>query len=164
MKPAPPVTRIFTGVNVIEVEVVKAVRTSMAPAFVRRVLDRAAEVPEIAARVPEGSSTLAVRITGDEEMAALNRRYAGEPHATDVLSFSGSRGHLGDIAISWPAVVRQAEQYGHDDATEAALLSVHGLLHLLGWDHATAAERKEMTRLTVLALSRSRIKLTPKRL
>ena len=118
----------------------------------------------IAARVPEGSSTLAVRITGDEEMAALNRRYAGEPHATDVLSFSGSRGHLGDIAISWPAVVRQAEQYGHDDATEAALLSVHGLLHLLGWDHATAAERKEMTRLTVLALSRSRIKLTPKRL
>jgi len=164
MKPAPPVTRIFTGVTVIEVEVVKAVRTSVAPAFVRRVLDRAAQVPEIAARVPEGGPTVAVRVTGDEEMAALNRRYAGEPHTTDVLSFAGSGDHLGDIAISWPAVVRQAERYGHDDATEAALLAVHGLLHLLGWDHATAAERKEMTRLTEDALARSRIKLTPKRL
>jgi probable rRNA maturation factor len=151
-------------VTLIEVEVVNAVRTSVAPAFVRRVLDRAAQVPEIAARVPEGGSTVAVRVTGDEEMAALNRRYAGEPHATDVLSFAGSGDHLGDIAISWPAVVRQAERYGHDDATEAALLAVHGLLHLLGWDHATAAERKEMTRLTEDALARSRIKLTPKRL
>jgi len=136
----------------------------VAPAFVRRVLDRAAQVPEIAARVPEGAPTVAVRVTSDEEMAALNRRYAGEPHATDVLSFAGSGDHLGDIAISWPAVVRQAERYGHDDATEAALLAVHGLLHLLGWDHATAAERKEMTRLTEDALARSRIKLTPKRL
>jgi len=136
----------------------------VAPAFVRRVLDRAAQVPEIAARVPEGGPTVAVRVTSDEEMAALNRRYAGEPHATDVLSFAGSGDHLGDIAISWPAVVRQAERYGHDDATEAALLAVHGLLHLLGWDHATAAERKEMTRLTEDALARSRIKLTPKRL
>ena len=47
---------------------------------------------------------------------------------------------------------------------ELALLLVHGLLHLLGWDHANAAERREMTRLTVAALARYGIELAPRRL
>jgi probable rRNA maturation factor len=157
MKPAPPVTRIFIEVNVIEAEVVKAVRGDVAPAFVRRVLTRAAMVPELAARLPGGECTVAVRITSDEEMAQLNRDYAGDDHATDVLSFAGSGSHLGDIAISWPAAVRQAAEYRHDHKTEVALLAVHGLLHLLGWDHVTGAERREMSRLTIAALDRSRI-------
>ena len=114
--------------------------------------------------MPEDKSTVAVRITTDEEMRTLNRTFAGENHTTDVLSFAGSGNHLGDIAISWAAVMRQAAEYGHDDKNEVALLSVHGLLHLLGWDHATAAERKEMNRLTVDALERSGIKLAPRRL
>ncbi len=155
MKPAPPVTRIFTEVTVIEAEVVKAVHADVAPAFVRGVLTQAAKVPEVAARLPDEAGTVAVRITSDEDMAQLNRAYAGEDHATDVLSFTGSGSHLGDIAISWPAVVRQSREYGQDVKTELALLSVHGLLHLLGWDHATASQRKEMNRLTrtVLKLS-----------
>ena len=158
MKPAPPVTRIFIEVTVIEAEVVKAVRADVTPAFVRGVLTRAARVPEVAARLPGGRRTVAVRITSDEEMARLNRDYGGEDHATDVLSFAGEGDHLGDIAISWPAAVRQAGEYGHDHKTEVALLAVHGLLHLLGWDHVTAAERREASRLTIAALERSRIK------
>ena len=150
--------------TILEAEVVKAVRADVPPAFIRRVLARAASVPEVAARLPEAESTVAVRITGDEEMQRLNKAYAAEDHATDVLSFAGSDNHLGDIAISWPAVVRQAAQYGHDEKTEVALLSVHGLLHLLGWDHAKASERKEMNRLTVAALDESGIKLASRRL
>lgn len=130
----------------------------MAPAFVRRVLTRAATVPEVAARLPGDKRTVAIRITTDEEMARLNRDYAGDDRVTDVLSFAGEGDHLGDIAISWPAAVRQAAEYGHDDKTEVAMLAVHGLLHLLGWDHETAAERREVSRLTIAALDRSRIK------
>jgi len=148
----------------MEVEVVKAVRAGVEPESLRRVLRRTAEVPEVAARLPEGRVDLAVRITGDEEMRELNKTYASEDHATDVLSFAGAGDHLGDIAISWPAVLRQAASFGHDPKTEVALLAVHGLLHLLGWDHARTAERREMTRLTVAGLERSGIKLAPRRL
>lgn len=150
--------------TVIEAEVVKAVRADVAPAFVRGVLARAAKVPEVAARLPAEDGTVAVRITSDEEMARLNRAYAGEDHATDVLSFAGTGSHVGDIAISWPATLRQSRQYGHDVKTELALLAVHGLLHLLGWDHATAAERKEMNRLTRTALKVSGLAPAPRRL
>jgi len=151
-------------VTVLEAEVVKAVPAGVPPAFVRKVLARVSALPEVAARMPEGRATLAVRITSDEEMRVLNRIYAADDHATDVLSFAGSGEHVGDIAISWPAVIRQAGQFGHDERAEVALLSVHGLLHLLGWDHATASERKEMSRLTVSALAASGIKLAPRRL
>ncbi len=132
--------------------------------FVRTVLLGAASVPEVAARLPEAETTLAVRITDDGEMERLNRTYADVARATDVLSFAGTGSHLGDIAISWPAVERQASAHGHDPKTELALLAVHGLLHVLGWDHATARERTEMTRLTTEALKRSRITLAPGRL
>ena len=114
--------------------------------------------------MPEGTCTVAVRLTGDRELRRLNRAYAGQDSVTDVLSFGGSDHHLGDVAISWPAVVRQADLYDHPAQTELALLCVHGLLHLLGWDHATAAERKEMNRITRAALKRSGLTLARARL
>lgn len=148
----------------MEVEVVKAVMAPVRPSFLRDVLLRATKVPEIAARVPAEKRSVAIRITDDDEMARLNRAYADMPDATDVLSFEGVGEHIGDIAISWPAVERQAQRHGHDARTELALLAVHGLLHLLGWDHAVAAERREMNRLTVEALARSRIAVAARRL
>jgi len=151
-------------VTLLEAEVVKAVRADVTPAFVRKVLAKAAAVPEVAARLPEGKATVAVRITTDAELRHLNRSYADEDHATDVLSFEGSGNHLGDIAISWAAVTGQAADYGHDQKTELALLSVHALLHLLGWDHSTDAELREMNRLTVEALGRSGIAIADLRL
>jgi probable rRNA maturation factor len=148
----------------LEVEVIKAVRTPVPARFVREVLQRAASIPEVAARLPDGAATLAVRLTGDRELRRLNRDYAGEDSVTDVLSFAGSGEHVGDLAISWPTAVRQSTTFGHDAKTEVALLSVHGLLHLLGWDHAAAPERKEMNRLTRAALKLSGLSLERRRL
>jgi len=151
-------------VTLLNVELVKAVTAPVPPRFIRSVLLRSAAVPEVAARLPADASTVAIRLTDDAEMADLNRTYADEPASTDVLSFAGAGDHLGDIAISWPATERQAARYGHDAKSELALLAVHGFLHLLGWDHMVARERREMNRLTVEALKRSRITLSPGRL
>ena len=139
----------------LEVEVFKALRAPVPPGFFRRVLERSARVPEVEARLPAGIATLALRLTSDEELRRLNRDFANQDSVTDVLSFAGSQQHVGDLAISWPTAVRQAAEFGHPEQTEVGLLSVHGLLHLLGWDHVTAAERKEMTRLTIAALALS---------
>lgn len=147
---------------VLRVVVVKAVRAALTPALLRSVLRTAAGTSplaeELARRSAEGEVELTVRITGDRELRRLNREFLDEDHTTDVLSFpSGdpSGGYLGDLALSWPAVVRQAAEFGHAVEVEAALLCVHGLLHLLGWDHATAREAKVMTALTLAALGRS---------
>jgi rRNA maturation RNase YbeY len=176
MNPAPPVTRIRTardcsgllaqmaGQDRLHVELIKAVRAPVASAFARSVLEQAASLPELVARLPDETVTVAVRLTGDEELRRLNLGYAGTDSVTDVLSFAGSDNHLGDIAISWPMVVRQADEYGQPALTEFGLLAVHGMLHLLGWDHATTAERREMSRLTVAALNLSGLSLAPGRL
>jgi probable rRNA maturation factor len=142
----------------LEVEVFKAVRVPVPTELVGQVLARAATVAEIAARLPEGKATVAVRIITDREMRRLNRVFADDDHATDVLSFAGGTDHVGDVAISWPAVVRQAAEHGHTESTELALLSVHGLLHLLGWEHTTRRERQEVDRLTLAALKPSGLK------
>lgn len=146
------------------VDVVKATPAPVPAAFVRSVLLRAASIPEVAARLPEEPSTIAVRITGDGELRRLNKTYAGHDAVTDVLSFAGSGEHLGDLAISWETVARQAAEFKLPPRTELALLCVHGLLHLLGWDHAVASERKEMVRLTVAALELSYLRVPAGRL
>jgi probable rRNA maturation factor len=148
----------------LDVEVIKAVRAPVLPAFARSVLVCAVSIPEVLARMPEGRCSIAVRITGDRELRRLNSSFAGNDSVTDVLSFAGSGDHLGDLAISWPMVIRQAAEYGHAPRIEFGLLCVHGMLHLLGWDHASAAGRKEMTRLTIAALEVSSLRLSAGRL
>ena len=148
----------------LTVEVIKALRAPVSPSFVRSVVSRTASLPEVAARLPESQTSVAVRITSDAELRRLNKAFAGIDAVTDVLSFAGSDDHLGDLAISWAMAVRQAAEHGHAPSAEFALLCVHGLLHLLGWDHTSAAERKEMTRLTVSALELSGLELSPGRL
>jgi probable rRNA maturation factor len=150
------------------ISVVKAVRAPVAPARIRSLIEAAAAGPELAARLPDGGWELAIRVSGDRELRRLNRRFLGEDHATDVLSFpSGERepgAHLGDIVISWPAVTRQAAEFGHSEASELGLLAVHGFLHILGWDHGTAREEVEMSRLSLEALERAGIGIASGRL
>jgi probable rRNA maturation factor len=150
------------------VSVVKAVRAPVAPARIRAAIQAATGVPEIAARLPDAEWELALRVSGDRELRRLNRRFLGEDHATDVLSFPSGESppgaFLGDIVISWRAVTRQAAEFGHPPESEIALLAVHGFLHILGWDHASAREEKEMTRLTLAALERSGIAIASGRL
>src|SRR5579872_2026781 len=78
-------------------------------------------------------------ITGDADLRRLNRQFLGKDYATDVLSFAGLRGlsPLGDLAISLARARAQARQFGHSTEQEIQILMLHGLLHLLGFDHET---------------------------
>jgi len=107
-----------------------------------------------------GEPEVSLVLVDDERMAELNRRYRGVEGTTDVLSFpmleegwdepdapdSGEEVLLGDIVISVPRALAQAEMYGHSLERELAFLTVHGLLHLLGYDHQTPEEEAEMRR------------------
>ena len=85
-----------------------------------------------------GSRRFTCLVTGDRELRRLNLQFLGKDHATDVLSFpSGEQGgDLGEIAISAERAAGQARQFGHPVEQEIAILMLHGLLHLLGMDHA----------------------------
>ncbi|MCH7954032.1 MAG: rRNA maturation RNase YbeY [Chloroflexi bacterium] len=102
-----------------------------------------------------GDCQLSVAVTTDAEIHALNRRYAAEDKPTDVLAFSQEEGeefvsapgelrHLGDVVISLETAERQASEAGHDLDAEMAHLLAHGVLHLLGYDHAAPDEEREM--------------------
>ena len=97
---------------------------------------------------------LSVTVTDDETVRALNREYAGEDAVTDVLSFSQREGEalvgppgapppLGEVVIAYPQAARQAKG---SVEREVDWLLVHGVLHLLGYDHAEAAEAARMRR------------------
>lgn len=97
------------------------------------------------------SPSLLVRITGDAEMRSLNQQYRGMDKTTDVLSFPAdftdpdleSR-YLGDIIISYARAEEQAHKRGHHVEAELQLLVVHGVLHLLGYDHGNQNEKEKM--------------------
>ncbi len=97
---------------------------------------------------------LSIALLGDREMRDLNRRYRGKDRATDVLSFAmqeggvsgGKIGLLGDIAISIPTARRQALLHRHSARQELLTLLIHGFCHLLGYDHQSDAEEREMRR------------------
>jgi len=94
-----------------------------------------------------GNFEVSVSFLDNESIRELNHKYRNKDSVTDVLSFpSGENGNfevnqetgatmLGDIAISIPMVYKQAEQYGHSIQREFAYLTVHSMLHLLGYDH-----------------------------
>ena len=108
----------------------------------------------------EGISDLAevnVTLVNDDEIKELNSAFRGIDKSTDVLSFPlGENGEydinpetdalmLGDIVISVEHALKQAEEYGHSIDREIAFLTVHSMLHLLGYDHVNnEAEEKEM--------------------
>ena len=81
---------------------------------------------------------LSIAIVSDRRMRALNRQFRGKDAVTDVLSFpSEERGFLGDIVIAAGVSKRQAKEAAHSAQTEVKVLALHGLLHLLGYDHET---------------------------
>jgi probable rRNA maturation factor len=101
------------------------------------------------------NAELSILFVGDRAMRTLNRRYRGKDRTTDVLSFSlreGAFSHvqpevLGDIVIAVPTAARQAVEAGHTLGREIEVLLVHGLLHLLGYDHERSeAEERRMKR------------------
>jgi probable rRNA maturation factor len=79
--------------------------------------------------------TVCIAILPDTKVKTLNRKYRRKNRGTDVLSFPGIGNCLGDIAISRGIAQKQAKLLGHSLATELRVLALHGLLHLLGYDH-----------------------------
>ena len=97
------------------------------------------------------SSDITIVLTDDAQLHELNRDYLGVDAPTDVLSFPASEldpetgsTYLGDILISIPRATQQAQAAGHPIEAEVQLLVVHGVLHLLGYDHAEAQEKARM--------------------
>jgi probable rRNA maturation factor len=101
-----------------------------------------------------GPLELSIAVTDDETVRELNRRYRHEDAATDVLSFSleGPAGFpkaagprpLGEVVISYPTATLQAAAAGHGVEEELAHLLVHGILHLLGYEHESPREVRAM--------------------
>ena len=91
-----------------------------------------------------GERALTLSLTDDRELRALNKEYADEDHATDVLSFEQDAPLLGDVVISVETAARQARAAKHSLLAELFHLAVHGMVHLLGYDHATKAEERVM--------------------
>jgi probable rRNA maturation factor len=91
----------------------------------------------VAREVGQGRE-FAVVVASDAALREANARFRGKRSATDVLSFSdGERGRLGDILISAQRAQSQARRWGHRVEDELKVLILHGLLHLLGYDHET---------------------------
>jgi len=101
------------------------------------------------------SAELSFIITDGETIQELNRRYRGKDEPTDVLSFALQDGepfiappdgilHLGEVFISYPQAVMQAKEYNHPIEREMAVLTIHGVLHLLGYDHEREKDEQEM--------------------
>ena len=98
---------------------------------------------------------LSLIITDDEALRELNRRFRGVDAPTDVLAFgAGTEEHfvsapesppyLGDVVISYQRALAQAEELGHAVAEDLKLLVIHGILHLLGYDHQEEADARKM--------------------
>jgi len=89
---------------------------------------------------------LTLLLTTDTELRALNRDFRGKDMATNVLSFParGDDGYLGDVAIAYGVTAREARASGLKTADHAVHLAVHGVLHLLGYDHLTARQARRM--------------------
>jgi probable rRNA maturation factor len=118
--------------------------------FAEGLLERAARTALESASY-SGDPELSVILTNDARLHELNLNYLGIDAPTDVLSFpasetdpeTGAR-YIGDILISVPRARAQAEAAGHPLEAEVQLLVVHGILHLLGHDHAQAQEKARM--------------------
>ena len=99
---------------------------------------------------------LSILLVDEDTMSAYHEKYLGEPGPTDVLSFPMDElrppseddeppdGLLGDIVLCPAVTERQAREHGRSSTAEAEYLLVHGLLHLLGYDHAEPDEKAEM--------------------
>jgi probable rRNA maturation factor len=115
-------------------------------ALVQSIVSR--ELPQVSQYV------IGLHLVGDSTIKALNAEHLAKDAATDVLSFPlyepgfvlppGEPVHLGDVVVSYPRAMAQAEDYGHSVEREVAYLVAHGVLHVLGYDHEEESERLRM--------------------
>lgn len=104
---------------------------------------------------PRRSGTATILLASNRRLRELSHRFRGKDKTTNVLSFpSLDPDYWGDVAIALGVVKREAKEQGKTVPAHAAHLTVHGILHLKGYDHAKASDRVSMERLETLILSR----------
>ena len=117
------------------------------PDVLPKVLDKALEIEKI------NNGIFTIIFVDEKKIQELNREYRNIDRVTDVISFayndSGTFDQnglnvLGEIFVCIPRMKEQAKEYGHSETREICFLCVHGLLHLLGYDHQTEDEEKVM--------------------
>lgn len=142
----------------VTVSVARRVAAPVSDAWIKKLVEaalrgaRAKRLPRGGAAALRGVDEVGVVFVADKEMIALNTAYRGKRKTTDVLSFGndgawpgeGGKGLLGDIVISMPQIRRQAAKAGKPVRDELAMMLVHGVLHLLGYDHETLKDEKIM--------------------
>ena len=114
--------------------------------YLNKIIDKTLEMEKVK------SSNFAIVFIDDERMHELNKNYRGIDRTTDVLSFAFEDNNkicynirqLGEIYVSIPKMKAQAKEYGHSQKGELAFLVVHGLLHLLGYDHTLGVEEEKV--------------------
>jgi probable rRNA maturation factor len=124
------------------------------PEWLEKVVERVLELE----KAPENTE-MGLVITSAEEVAVLSREYLKDDDSHDVLTFAFNPGtladkdfvlppdglsHLGEVIISYPQAVIQAGEQKHPIRTEVVILAVHGILHLLGYDHIEPADELKM--------------------
>ncbi len=129
----------------INIEIIPEFRRMFMPG----ILERAATAALVQQSAPDVDLTLV--LTGDTQVQTLDREYLGNDAPTDVLSFPSTvtdpetgRRYLGDIIISVPQAESQSQAAGYSLEAELSLLVVHGVLHLLGHDHAELKDKARM--------------------
>jgi probable rRNA maturation factor len=122
--------------------------------------ERAAEAALAVTYEAGGEYEASVMLTDDAHIREINRTWRGRDKPTNVLSFPapeqpGATGprHLGDIALAYETLMRESEEESKEPAHHFAHLIVHGVLHLLGYDHEVEAEAEIMEGLEVKALA-----------
>ena len=153
----------------IDVHVFPSFRAAVKAPWLRKV---AAEA--LAAADPDGAGGVSIALADDETLRSLNARFRGLDEVTDVLSFESEPGEgepgegeeraafptapdggttIGEVVLSYPLAVRQADEHHVTAEEEVALLVVHGVLHLLGHDHEEPGDEARMKRLERQALA-----------
>lgn len=129
--------------------------------YLYEVLDYALEKEKV------NNGIFSIIFVGDEEIHEMNKEYRKVDRITDVISFAFEDNNdlmyndirmLGDIYICIPQMQRQAQDYGHSEKRELSFLAVHGLLHLLGYDHMNPEDEKVMFSLQEMILDGKNIK------
>jgi probable rRNA maturation factor len=120
-------------------------------------LKRAARAAFRAASPRRGGRTVTLLLANDSEMRALNRTWRGKDVPTNVLSFPADtvmdRDFLGDIVLAYETTRKEAKEQGLSLIDHASHLVIHGVLHLLGFDHAEEKEAERMERVERIALA-----------
>ncbi len=149
--------------GVIEVDITVTREAGEWPEDAEWLAERAALAALSAVWDPDdGPAELSVVLADDSLVQTLNRDYRGKDKPTNVLSFALTEADspeaedaptlLGDVVLAWETLVRESEEQGKTLSNHLCHLVVHGVLHLLGYDHEVDAEAEEMERLEVEVL------------